>query len=119
MFKYFCARPAVMTPLDLSPGVAIAPLVLSLHPVETTIDVVSSFIIPSSSFEYVTNNLYTETLTYNFEIMESFTKTLNANLGVTPDEENGRFCINLSVYVMPEEDTVMIRRASSKDNYLT
>lgn len=71
------------------------------------------------TFEYVTNNLYTETLTYNFEIMESFTKTLNANLGVTPDEENGRFCIDLSVNVMPEEDTVMIRRASSKDNYLT
>ena len=41
-FKYFWATPAHITPLGLSPGVLMAPLVLSIQPAAIMIDLVDT-----------------------------------------------------------------------------
>jgi len=71
------------------------------------------------TFEYTTNNLYTETQTYNFEIMESYTDTLNGTLNIYKDQENGRINVSFHRYEASSAISIVFRRASSKDNYLT
>ena len=44
IFTYLCAAPAVNTPAGRSPGIAMAPLVLSRHPIFKIMDLPSSFI---------------------------------------------------------------------------
>ncbi len=72
------------------------------------------------TFEYETNNLYKETITYSFVIVETFTDSLAATIQVNKDQENGRMKIQLlGTGANTYTGDIIIRRASSKDNYLT
>ena len=70
-------------------------------------------------FTYTTNNLYTETIEYNFAIIQRGIDKLDATITATPDSENGRIKIDL-VSIDPAErfiGNVTIRRTSSKTNF--
>ena len=70
------------------------------------------------SFTYTTNNLYTETINYNFAIIQRGIDKLNATITATPDEENGRIKINI---VSTDSErfigNITIRRTSSKSDF--
>ena len=70
-------------------------------------------------FTYTTNNLYTETIEYNFAIIQRGIDKLDATITATPDSENGRIKIDI-VSIDPAErfiGNVTIRRTSSKTNF--
>ena len=72
------------------------------------------------TFEYETNNLYKETITYSFVIVETFTDSLAATIQANKDQDNGRMKIQLlGTGANTYTGDIIIRRASSKDNYLT
>ena len=68
--------------------------------------------------EYTTKNLYSDTLTFNFMVIESSSEKLNAELSAIVDENNGRIGINIQG---PDDDfftgNITIRRTSSKSNF--
>ena len=69
-------------------------------------------------FSYVTNNLYSETKKYHFNVIQYGIDKINADIFATPDEENGRMKIDIVA-----KDTqrflgnLTIRRASSESNF--
>ena len=71
-------------------------------------------------FTYTTTNLYTETINYNFKIIKQSYQGLDATLSLTPREQLG--CIEVFID-LPRPITTMkeilIRRSSSKDNFLS
>ena len=70
------------------------------------------------SFTYTTNNLYTETINYNFAIIQQGSDILNADITATVDEENGKIQVDIiakdtEVFI----GNLTIRRTSSKSNF--
>ena len=71
------------------------------------------------SLTYTTNNLYTQTIDYDFTILEYGHNELKATITATTDEENGRIRINI-VSTNPEErfiGNITIRRTSSESDF--
>ena len=71
------------------------------------------------SIEYVTNTLYTSTLTYAFNCIEGQTTNLNATISASLDSDNGRIKIKVA---RPNTESVftgqiIVRRASNLDNF--
>ena len=68
---------------------------------------------------YVTQNLYTETHTYEFNVLQAETPDLNLQVTAYKDEENGRIGmrVNRSRAKGRYTGQLIIRRASSKDNF--
>lgn len=69
-------------------------------------------------FTYTTNNLYTETLSYDFTIIQYGVDKINANITAIPDEQNGRIKIDIvakdtQVFI----GNLTIRRTSSQSNF--
>lgn len=71
------------------------------------------------TFEYETANMYTESNTYEFMVVQEGANILNANLTATLDNING--CIILNVKSKDDDDSfvgnITIRRASSESNF--
>lgn len=71
------------------------------------------------TFEYETANMYTESNTYEFMVVQEGADILNANLIATLDNING--CIILNVKSKDDDDSfvgnITIRRASSESNF--
>lgn len=71
------------------------------------------------TFEYETANMYTESNTYEFMVVQEGADILNANLTATLDYING--CIILNVKSKDDDDSfvgnITIRRASSESNF--
>ena len=71
------------------------------------------------TFEYETANMYTESNTYEFMVVQESTDILNANLTATLDNING--CIVLNVKSKDDDSSfvgnITIRRASSESNF--
>lgn len=71
------------------------------------------------TFEYETANMYTESNTYEFIVVQESADILNANLTATLDNING--CIILNVKSKDDDDSfvgnITIRRASSESNF--
>ena len=71
------------------------------------------------TFEYETANMYTESNTYEFMVVQEGADILNANLTATLDNING--CIILNVKSKDDDDSfvgnITIRRASSESNF--
>lgn len=71
------------------------------------------------TFEYETANMYTESNTYEFMIVQEGADILNANLTATLDNING--CIVLNVKSKDDDDSfvgnITIRRTSSESNF--
>ena len=71
------------------------------------------------TFEYETANMYTESNTYEFMVVQESADILNANLTATLDNING--CIILNVKSKDDDDSfvgnITIRRASSESNF--
>lgn len=71
------------------------------------------------TFEYETANMYTESNTYEFMVVQEDADILNANLTATLDNING--CIILNVKSKDDDDSfvgnITIRRASSESNF--
>ena len=71
------------------------------------------------TFEYETANMYTESNTYEFMVVQDGADILNANLTATLDNING--CIILNVKSKDDDDSfvgnITIRRASSESNF--
>lgn len=71
------------------------------------------------SLTYTTNNLYTQTIDYDFTILEYGHNELKATITATTDEENGRIKIDI-VSTDPEErfvGNITIRRTSSESDF--
>ena len=71
------------------------------------------------SLTYTTNNLYTQTIDYDFTILEYGHNELRATITATTDEENGRIKIDI-VSTDPEErfvGNITIRRTSSESDF--
>ena len=70
-------------------------------------------------FSFTTNNLYSQTESYNFRIVEYGADVLNANIIKTIDENNGRVKINIvsNDNVQHFIGNITIRRSSSKSNF--
>ena len=70
-------------------------------------------------FEYETANMYTESNTYEFIVVQESADILNANLTATLDNING--CIILNVKSKDDDDffvgNITIRRTSSESNF--
>lgn len=71
------------------------------------------------TFEYETANMYTESNTYEFMVVQEGADILNANLTATLDNINS--CIILNVKSKDDDDSfvgnITIRRASSESNF--
>lgn len=71
------------------------------------------------TFEYETANMYTESNTYEFMVVQESADILNANLTAILDNING--CIALNVKSKDDDDSfvgnITIRRASSESNF--
>ena len=71
------------------------------------------------TFEYETANMYTESDTYEFMVVQEGADILNANLTATLDNING--CIVLNVKSKDDDDSfvgnITIRRTSSESNF--
>ena len=71
------------------------------------------------TFEYETANMYTESNTYEFMVVQEGADILNANLTATLDNING--CIALNIKSKDDDDSfvgnITIRRASSESNF--
>ena len=71
------------------------------------------------TFEYETANMYTESNTYEFMVVQESADILNANLTATLDNING--CIILNIKSKDGDDSfvgnITIRRASSESNF--
>ena len=71
------------------------------------------------TFAYETANMYTESNTYEFMIVQEGADILNANLTATLDSING--CIILNIKSKEDDDSfvgnITIRRASSESNF--
>lgn len=71
------------------------------------------------TFEYETANMYTESNTYEFMVVQEGADILNANLTATLDNING--CIILNIKSKDDDDSfvgnITIRRASSESNF--
>ena len=71
------------------------------------------------NFEYETANMYTESNTYEFMVVQEGADILNANLTATLDNING--CIILNVKSKGDDDSfvgnITIRRTSSESNF--
>jgi len=71
------------------------------------------------TFEYETANMYTESNTYEFMVVQEGADILNANLTATLDNING--CIVLNVKSKDDDDSfvgnITIRRTSSESNF--
>jgi hypothetical protein len=69
---------------------------------------------------YVTSNLYTETKTYYFSVLPALPSDLKLRIKPYMDEDNGRIGMRI-VRAKTLNDRysgqIVIRRASSKDNY--
>lgn len=68
-------------------------------------------------FEYTTFNEYKNSVKYDFSISQSLIPALSATIKSTLDTENGRVKININGS-WPSAGDLIIRRASSEDNYL-
>lgn len=69
--------------------------------------------------EYVTTNLYTNTLEYEFMIILNPLDKLDVSIVAEPDEENGIVGVTIkSLKTGFISDNITIRRASSKTNFL-
>ena len=71
------------------------------------------------SFTYTTNNLYTETVNFQFKIAQQATNKLNVVLQAIPQPENGRIKvdINFENSVMNPSRNLYIKRTSSRTNF--
>jgi len=70
------------------------------------------------AFTYTTNNLFTETLYYNFTVIQRGIDKLNADIIATTDEENGRIQIDIIAKdTQPFVGNLTIRRTSSESNF--
>lgn len=71
------------------------------------------------TFEYETANMYTESNTYEFMVVQEGADILNANLTATLDNING--CIVLNIKSKDDDDSfvgnITIRRTSSESNF--
>lgn len=71
------------------------------------------------TFEYETANMYTESNTYEFMVVQEGADILNANLTATLDNING--CIVLNIKSKDDDDffvgNITIRRTSSESNF--
>lgn len=69
-------------------------------------------------FNYTTNNLYTQTLSYNFIITKQEYGLLDADLTITPKEENGSIEVFID-FNQKHNSTkqLIIKRASSRNNF--
>lgn len=70
----------------------------------------------SLKVSYLTTNLYTEEKTFNFMIIDSIGRELNAKLYITPENELGRMKLHLTLeeYYL---GNITIRRTSSRSNF--
>lgn len=72
----------------------------------------------SIQLSYITKNLYEETVTYNFTIIEGTIGALEATIAALPDVENGRIGINIKGLTTEEfVGNITIRRTSSESNF--
>lgn len=72
----------------------------------------------SIQLSYITKNLYEETITYNFTIIEGTIGALEATIAALPDVENGRIGINIKGLTTEEfVGNITIRRTSSESNF--
>lgn len=70
-------------------------------------------------FTYTTNNLYTETLVYNFIVIQTMTDKLKASITAEAEEDLGRVKVHL-ISDNPSENflgNITIRRTSSQSNF--
>ena len=71
-------------------------------------------------FTYVTNNLYTESIKYNFIIVQQGIDKIDANIYATPEEDKGRIKIQILSDDLSNKifiGNLVIRRTSSKSNF--
>ena len=72
----------------------------------------------SIQLSYITKNLYEETVTYNFTIIEGTIGALEATIAALPDVENGRIGINIKGLTTEEfVGNITIRRTSNESNF--
>lgn len=72
----------------------------------------------TATLEFVTNNLYTETKTYNFAVMQYGIDKLNATISADVDAEEGRIKIDIiSKDTEKFTGNLTIRRTSSESNF--
>ena len=67
------------------------------------------------TFEYETANMYSESITYNFLVLQESTDQFYAILTAEPDDING--AITLKTVGVPIVSNIVIRRTSSESNY--
>ena len=70
-------------------------------------------------FTYTTNNLYTETLVYNFIVLQTMTDKLKASITAEAEEDLGRIKVHLISDNLSENflGNITIRRTSSQSNF--
>ena len=70
-------------------------------------------------FTYTTNNLYTETLAYNFIVLQTMTDKLKASITAEAEEDLGRVKVHLISDNLSENflGNITIRRTSSQSNF--
>ena len=71
--------------------------------------------------DFTTLNLYSEQNRFDFKVVQSSTEELNITINAVEDESNGRIGVSLkrSNSAEPLTGTIVIRRASSEDNFTT
>lgn len=71
--------------------------------------------------DYITMNLYEESHMVTFEVTQESTNTLDVSISATADDETGRVAVSLKrgTDTEPLYGTLVIRRASSKNNFST
>jgi hypothetical protein len=72
------------------------------------------------TFTYVTSNLFTDTKTYYISVLPAIQTDLGLRVKPYMDEENGRIGMRITrskTLTNPYTGKIVIRRASSKDNY--
>lgn len=73
------------------------------------------------TIDYTTNNLYSEQNEYSFSVIQAETEPLNIQLTAWTDDENG--CVGMKVNRSRAQGfytgSIIIRRASDKDNFTT
>lgn len=69
---------------------------------------------------YTTNNLYTNSVSYNFEISQEDINQLDGNIHIVPDRHNGRIKFDIDfeyLYGVKTNKNLIIKRASSRTNF--